>query len=267
MRGGLTLLTVIDLFTLGAEVSETPAGWEWIIDPSLLPGTHMFFGGVLGTPSGTPSATLTLRTGGTAGAIDGTVLFASPSMVAPQVPFLFDLGLVSLTGLTRMKASYTATGTISLNHLFVGFYETFSPGLPPNLSTPGGDAELGQDIDCITDVGQSLAIASGLRNIGNALCRRLQGPLFYDADYSDTDVRDFVSAGMTPGQLADLQGRITSTIIKDERIDNPTVTVTSNPQTGALSIAILCELATGPFTFLVAVDKLTVSLLEVQSAS
>lgn len=226
----------------------------------------MVLGGVLGAPVGTPSVTFTLRTGGTAGAVDGTVLYVSPSMVAPQIPFLLEVGSPVLSGLTRLKLDYTATADITLDHLFVSFLETFVAGVPPNLPTPGGDAQLGQDIDCITDVGLTLAIASGLRNIGNALCRRLQGPLFYDPDYSDIDVRNFVGAGFTAQQLADLQARITSTVAKDDRIQNPSVTVTSHVATGAMSIAILCELASGPFSFLVSVDKLTVSLIEVTPA-
>lgn len=143
------------------------------------------------------------------------------------------------------------------------------PIIAPAPILPALPVIQGGDIDCILDVGKNLAIASGLRNIGNAIARRLvtpRGGLFYDPNYG-LDVRNFVNAGFTPQQLAQVQGDITAEVAKDERIENPVVTVLQNLATATMSITITCDLAEGPFAFIVNVNSLTVSLLEVQSLS
>jgi hypothetical protein len=142
--------------------------------------------------------------------------------------------------------------------------------LPPPAVRSDLQLDTGGDIDIVTDLaGPYMRIATGLRNIGNALARRLttpRGGLFYDPDYG-LDVRDYLSAGMTPQQLSAIQGDITNEVSKDERIDNPVVTVVQNLAAATMRITIACDLATGPFTFIVGVSQLTVELLDVQAAS
>jgi hypothetical protein len=144
------------------------------------------------------------------------------------------------------------------------------PDPAPLPSLPRTDVvESGVDIDCIIDVGRSLTLARGLRNLGNALARRLvtpRGGLFYDPNYG-LDVRAFVNAGFTAQQLAQVQADIAAEVSKDERVENPQVTVVSNVQTGSMAITIVCELAEGPFQFLVSVNALTVELLRVEALS
>lgn len=144
------------------------------------------------------------------------------------------------------------------------------PDPAPLPSLPRTDqVESGVDIDCIIDVGRSLTLAGGLRNLGNALARRLvtpRGGLFYDPNYG-LDVRAFVNAGFTAQQLAQVQADIAAEVGKDERVENPQVTVVSNTQTGTMAITIVCELAEGPFQFLVTVNALTVELLRAEPLS
>lgn len=145
---------------------------------------------------------------------------------------------------------------------------TPQPAPLPSLARTD-QVDSGVDIDCIIDVGQSLSLARGLRNLGNALARRLvtpRGGLFYDGNYG-LDVRAFVNAGFTPQQLSQIQADIAAEISKDERVENPQVTVVSNTQTATMTITIVCELAEGPFQFLVAVSALTVELLSVEALS
>jgi len=139
------------------------------------------------------------------------------------------------------------------------------PAPPPILLSTA--AVQGGDIDCITDVGKTLTIATGLRNLGNALARRLmtpRGALHYDPQYG-TDVRLYLNAGMTPQQMGQVQGDIASEVSKDERIDSPTVTVAFVGS--AMSITVACVTADGPFDFIISVNKLTASLLDVRASS
>lgn len=144
------------------------------------------------------------------------------------------------------------------------------PQPAPLPSLPRTDqVDSGVDIDCISDVGQSLSLARGLRNLGNALARRLftpRGGLFYDPNYG-LDVRAFVNAAFTPQQLSQVQADIAAEESKEERVENPQVTVVSNTQTATMTIGIVCELAEGPFRFLVAVNALTAELLSVEALS
>jgi hypothetical protein len=142
------------------------------------------------------------------------------------------------------------------------------PAPPPILlSTP---VIQGGDLDVVTDLpGPYFRVASGLRNIGNALARRLtteRGGLFYAPNYG-LDVRQYLNAGMTPQQLSQVQGDIAAEVGKDARIDNPTVTVVQNLPAARMDITIACELAEGPFEFVLGVTSLTVELLTAGSVS
>jgi phage baseplate assembly protein W len=143
-----------------------------------------------------------------------------------------------------------------------------APVPPPILpSTPVIE---GGDLDVVTDLpGPYFRVASGLRNIGNALARRLtteRGGLFYAPNYG-LDVRRYLNAGMTPQQLAQVQGDIADEVGKDPRIENPTVTVVQNLPAMTMRITIACELAEGPFEFVIGVTSLTVQLLNAEAAS
>ena len=154
---------------------------------------------------------------------------------------------------------------------FLVYNPVISGGIvePPPTLARTDQVDSGVDIDCMIDVGQSLSLARGLRNLGNAIARRRvtpRGGLFYDANYG-LDVRAFLNAGMTPQQLAQVQADVAAEVSKDERVENPEVTVVSNTQTATMTITIVCELAEGPFRFLVAVNALTVELLNVEALS
>lgn len=144
----------------------------------------------------------------------------------------------------------------------IPFVLPIAPILPAALVIEGGD------LDVISDLpGLSFGIATGLRNIGNAMARRLttpRGGLFYDPDYG-LDVRNYLNAGMTAAQLAQIQADVASEVAKDPRVENPVVVVQSNVPTSTLQITISCDLAEGPFEFVLAVSALTVDLIAVQA--
>jgi phage baseplate assembly protein W len=243
---------------------------EWVLDPAFLPAfpaMHLY-----GVYSSSVPYTLRLRLNTdptTAGAASGTIILelVLPAAVFPTA-FVADVAsLPTLLAITLLKLCHVGNGA-KLDYASISIL-----GNPPIAPLPSlartDQVESGVDIDCILDVGRSLALAKGLRNLGNALARRLvtpRGGLFYDANYG-LDVRAFVNAGFTAQQLAQVQADIAAEVSKDPRIENPQVTVVSNVQTGSMAITIVCELAEGPFQFLLAVTALTVELLSVEALS
>ncbi len=243
---------------------------EWVLDPTLLPAfpsMHLY-----GVYSSSVPYTIRLRLNSdptTAGAASGTIILEQvlPAAVFPTA-FVFDVASVpTLLAITLLKLCHLGNGA----HLdYASISIVGNPPIAPLPSLARTDqVESGVDIDCILDVGKSLALARGLRNLGNALARRLvtpRGGLFYDPNYG-LDVRAFLNAAFTAQQLAQVQADITAEVSKDERVEDPQVTVVSNVQTGSMAITIVCELAEGPFQFLVSVNALTVELLNVEALS
>lgn len=137
--------------------------------------------------------------------------------------------------------------------------------LPPATQS-FGPFDAGDDIDCTVDTGKTFAVVKGLRNLGNALARRLttaRGSLLYDTSYG-VDVRRYLKMGFTPALLAQVKSDIAAEVSKDERVQNPNVTVTVNLAAQTMQISVVSELAPGaPFELVFRVDALTVELLTV----
>lgn len=243
---------------------------EWVLDPALLPAFPAMH--LHGVYSSSVPYTIRLRLNTdptTAGAASGSIILelALPAAVFPTA-FVADVAsLPTLLAITLLKLCHVGNGA-KLD--FASISITGNPPIAPLPSLARTDqVDSGVDIDCIIDVGRSLALARGLRNLGNALARRLvtpRGGLFYDPNYG-LDVRGFVNAAFTPQQLSQVQADIAAEVSKDERVEDPQVTVVSNLQTASMAITIVCELAEGPFQFLVAVSALTVELLNVEALS
>lgn len=75
------------------------------------------------------------------------------------------------------------------------------------------------------------------------------------------DVRDFLSADITPRDLPRIQGQCASAILGDQRIYTATVAATFNANTHILTLVITGTGAFGPFNLTLAVSDVTVELL------
>lgn len=118
--------------------------------------------------------------------------------------------------------------------------------------------DLGTDIDCADDHGMSFGVATGRKNLANALARRLMTPrggLFYDPDYG-LDVRAYLNAAITDAKLAELAQAIEAECRKDPRVQDVSaaVSVDRTSVTRGLKLKLAIEDADGPFT-----DILTIS--------
>lgn len=131
-------------------------------------------------------------------------------------------------------------------------------------------SELGVDINCLTDIDPNLTLASGWRNLANALGRRLltdNGFLFdttgdaQAADYGE-DIRKKLNAGFTSDDARLLEGRIQQQMLQDERVAAADVDVVFVFSTSSLTITIDIETKEGPFTLIMNVSQLTVEILD-----
>lgn len=123
--------------------------------------------------------------------------------------------------------------------------------------------DFGTDWDVVTDLGARLTTASGIRNLGNALARRLTSPrgcLSYDLNYG-YDIRLLLSAALTPAQVSAVQGAIERECEKDDRVRSCSAVLTHIPQAQSLTIVLSIETAAGPFSLVLGVDKVTVTVL------
>lgn len=123
-------------------------------------------------------------------------------------------------------------------------------------SLPVGTGTFGIDVDMIDDVPLRWALAGGFRNLGNALARRV---MF---------LREYLNAGLTQEELDNLRSRVTAAIEADERVAHLSqLGFELNLQTQILTVNILVETSDGPFRFIMAVDALTVEIIDGKTPS
>lgn len=140
------------------------------------------------------------------------------------------------------------------------------PGPPvgPDTTPDPTVRERGDDLDVRTDVSRtSFSLAAGVRNIGNALARRLitpRGGLLYDPSYG-TDIRAYVNAGFTASKLAQLASEIETEVLKDARVASAAVAV--QIAGSSMTISLTVDLAQGPFELIFRSDGLSVELIAV----
>lgn len=123
----------------------------------------------------------------------------------------------------------------------------------------------GSDIYDITDLQLiDTLVINPEQLIGQRIARRLTTPRGALAILSDTadfgfDVRQFVNAKLSPGEIAAAQSSIQSEILKDEQVQTADVQMTLSG--GSVSINITVTTSTGPFSLTLNVDQLTTALV------
>ena len=114
-------------------------------------------------------------------------------------------------------------------------------------------------------IGKVVGTSSGLRNLIEALSRRLsiaKGSLFYDPEYGE-DLRLYLNQEMTADVLDTIKVAIEQQLERDERVQEARCKITFNSQAFNLKINITITPFIGKtFTLILSVDKLSVQLLE-----
>jgi len=125
--------------------------------------------------------------------------------------------------------------------------------------------DLGTDIGCYPDLDASFATVTAFILLGQDLARRLEtarGGLFYDSQYG-LDLREMVNDTATLANARKRQTQIKGEVEKDERVQRATVTVTYLLNSSSATVKLVVETAAGPFTYILNVTALTVSLLKI----
>lgn len=111
--------------------------------------------------------------------------------------------------------------------------------------------DLGIDLSCTSGLDATFQLVTGARVVSEAIVRRLttkRGTLFYAPDYG-SDVRDLLLAKMDQRRLDAARATIKAEVLKDERVESATVSLSFNPREERLSIRVEGAIAEGPFAF------------------
>jgi hypothetical protein len=145
------------------------------------------------------------------------------------------------------------------------------PGGTPIPSSSGAGVAtpdpLGVDIDVLDDLPPTFRLASGQKNLGNAIVRRLSTPsgslarIGGDPEYG-FDLRDKMNASWTAAELAALGAQVEAECRKDERVEGATVTARHDLRTSTLVVDIQLQSAAGPFALVVQVSDVGIEMLQ-----
>ncbi len=128
------------------------------------------------------------------------------------------------------------------------------------MATP---ALYGTGLNVTTDWPLRFSYAAGYLNLGNNLARRLQTPrgsLAWDPDCG-WNIRGLLNGSLTVGELQAAESAIGAECEKDERVDSANVQLTYVSQSQLLIVKVTVTGADGPFTLIMSVDDLTVTIL------
>ena len=131
------------------------------------------------------------------------------------------------------------------------FWIGFAPG--PNKNA--GNTLLDADPSMRTVTGRALLVQS-------LLCRQPtpRGSVI-DCPNDCINLVDYVSAGMTAAAISQLYGTIQNELRKDQRVFSATVTGSYSFQTSTLTLNEAIQSGYGPFSLVLAVSSVTVTLL------
>ena len=125
--------------------------------------------------------------------------------------------------------------------------------------------DLGTDVDARSDVPLRWGLVSGRSNLNDALARRfisLLGSMPDDPEYG-LDLRDYLSAGLTPSGLAQLRNAIVTQAGADPRIQSvDSVDFTFNEGSNALTVVLGLSDGQGPFDLILGINAVTVEILD-----
>jgi len=128
--------------------------------------------------------------------------------------------------------------------------------------------DFGADLDFVDDIPLNDSLASGLKNLGNALARRLitpRGTLRYDLGYG-TDVRQYLNEGVTRADVSAIVAAIQQELESDERVLRANVEkINLNEAASSLTVEIRIDTDEGPFTLVLAIGTVSAEVLKVST--
>ena len=124
-------------------------------------------------------------------------------------------------------------------------------------------ADYGTALSCVTDVDAGARIVSGNRVVAEAIARRLYTPRGRLIGYPNYgyDLTQYVNADLSPREIAAVRAEVAAECAKDPRVDRADVDIVFADE--SLTVTIVAHATEGPFTLVLAVSSLTVTLLSV----
>ena len=126
------------------------------------------------------------------------------------------------------------------------------------------DPDYGVDLSCTSDLNPLLIDVTGTDLMNQVALHRWMGrtgSLLSNPVDNTIDVRDFVSAGITPADLPRIRGQAAAALTGDQRIYSATVAASYDPKTNTLTLNGVGVGSDGPFNLTVAVTSVTVELI------
>lgn len=123
--------------------------------------------------------------------------------------------------------------------------------------------DFGSDFSCLGGLNPQFPVVTGNTLLGQALANRLQVPrggLFYDKNYG-TDIRGYLNSPMTPAILGQMSNDAQAECLKDERVLQVAATPVFDSGSSTVNLTITGISANGPFTFILSVSDVSVTLL------
>ena len=131
--------------------------------------------------------------------------------------------------------------------------------------------DFGRDTSCLNGM-RTGRLVSGTRLVAEAAYRRLTTPRGMllggdDEQNYGLDLGNRIGSASTKSDAAALPGQIEAELLKDERIISADVTVEATTEGPATSwtITIECATAAGPFSLVLGIADVTVSLLGIKA--
>jgi hypothetical protein len=127
---------------------------------------------------------------------------------------------------------------------------------------PAGD--LGTDVYVVSDIGLRWDLASGRKNLGAAIARRLSTPrgmLPWDPNYG-FDLRDMLNGSMTATEISKGRGATAAECEKEERVLGAAVNFDFNFATSSLRVDVHLDTADGPFDLILLVTGASIEVLD-----
>lgn len=124
-------------------------------------------------------------------------------------------------------------------------------------------SDLGQDLDCVTDLAPTMRMVSGRTALAQAIARRLitpRGTLIDDPNYG-FDVRQYLNDDLGPRDIGLISAGIVAQCLQDERVFAAQASVVLTA--GVLVVTISLTDAAGPFKLVLGVSDVTADILKV----
>ena len=131
------------------------------------------------------------------------------------------------------------------------------------MSNTAGSTNLGSAWSCITDLAMPSKLVTGFHVVAEAIARRWQTPrggLIDDPNYG-FDLTDYVGDDLSKADLSRIAASAKAEALKDERVQACDVVLTMI--NGVMAVTAKVTTSAGPFTMVVSVSALSVSLLQV----